>query len=160
MTSRILMTKNKILGFTLIELLLVLVLMAVATAVITPQIGRGIPAWQMREDSKNILTALRLTRQGAMVRQKTMVFLVDVNNSSFAVKNLIPKQFLGREIKIAELEGFEQVDNRRGLVFWPDGRTTAARITLGVDGSARGGKWNIIIEDDGSVASQEIAGSE
>ena len=165
MTSRILRMNNirrdkTICGFTLIELLLVLVLIAITTAVITPQIGRSFPAWQMREDSKNMLTALRLTRQSATARQETMVFLMDVNNGSFAVENLIPKQFLGRGVKISGLEGFEQIDNQQGLVFWPDGRTATARIALSVDGSIGSSEYNISIEDNGSVALQEIFGSE
>lgn len=161
-------------GFTLVELLLVLVLIAITMAAITPRLGRNIPFWQAREEAKNILAVVRLARQAAVRRQEVIVFVADPNNGSFAVENingsinssdvtknfLVPRQFLGKGVKLAQLEGFELIGNQQGLVFWPDGRAKAARIELTADKGSESSKWHILIEDDGSAVLQEVFGNE
>lgn len=175
MTSQILTktgnsrVRKPVSGFTLIELLLVLVLMAISMAAITPRLGGSISGWQVGEGAMNILAAIRLARQTAVGGQRITVFTVDANNSSFTVeyikesadsgnptKEFIVRQHsLGKSIKIAPLKGFERIDNRHGLVFQPDGRTKTAHIKLTTNKTNITDEWHILIESDGTAVLRE-----
>jgi type II secretion system protein H len=176
MTSQTLMTKSSInrsktiSGFTLVELLLVLVLIAITMAAIAPQLRGSIAAWQLRESSKNMLTAIRLARQFALTTQEITVFALDANNASFTVKRidssvdsdspsndlLVQRQFLDQSVKIVNVEGFEQIGREKSLVFWTDGRAKNAHLTLAADKNAGTTEWHISVKDDGSVSIEEV----
>ncbi len=161
---------NRFCGFTLVELLLVLVLIAISMAAITPRIGESISGWQVKESSKNMLAVIRLARQMAVTRQQVMVFALDSDSTSFAVKSaslspgssevsndfLVPRQFLGEGVKIVQLEGFDQLGSERVIVFWPDGGAKKAHFTLGAEKDGRMAKWHIFVENDGSAVLQEV----
>jgi len=123
----------------------------------------------VREDTKNILAVVRLARRAAVEGQEIMVLVVDANEGSFSIKNfngfinsrgminnfLVPRQLLGKGVKLVRLEGFEQIGNKEGLIFWPDGRTKEARIELAVDEDGKSGKWHILIDDYGRAVIEE-----
>jgi prepilin-type N-terminal cleavage/methylation domain-containing protein len=173
-TDKILGRGNGVCGFTLVELLLVLVLIAISMAVITPRIGESISGWQVRESSKNILAVIRLTRKMAITLQEVMVFALDTDSTSYVVKSvgkspvssdigndfLIPRQFLGEGVKIVQLEGFDQFGSERVIVFWPDGRAKKAHFTLAAEKDGRMAKWHIFVENDGSVVLREVLKNE
>ncbi len=173
-TNNILRRDNEICGFTLVELLLVLVLIAISMAAITPRIGESISGWQVRESSKNILAVIRLARQMAITMQEVMVFALDTDNTSFAVKSvshspvsvdisnnlLVPRQFLGEGVKIVQLEGFDQLGNERVIVFWPDGSANKAHFTLAAEKNSGNSEWHILVENDGSVVLREVLKNE
>jgi len=159
-----------VLGFTLVELLLVLVLIAISIATVTPRLSGSVPAWKAGESSRNVLVAIRLAQQLALTEQEIMVFAIDTKNSSFTVKSLdgptysdsisknfsVLRQFLSKDIKIARLKGFEKIGGEECLIFWPDGRTKAARVTLATTRVGEVAQWNILIKSDGSSVLQEI----
>ena len=165
---------NGICGFTLVELLLVLVLIAISMAAITPRIGESISGWQVRESSKNMLAVIRLARQMAITMQEVMVFALDSDSTSFAVKSvrhspgssdisndfLVPRQFLGEGVKIVQLEGFDQLGSERVIVFWPDGRAKKAHFTLAAEKDSGKAEWHIFVENDGSVVLREVLKNE
>ena len=177
MISRTSMSKNSInrskknSGFTLVELLLVLVLIAITIATIAPQFRGSIPAWQLRESSKNMLTTIRLARQFALTTQEITLFALDANNASFTVKRidssadsdspgtdlLIQRQFLDLSVKIINVEGFKQIGREKALVFWTDGRTKNAHLTLATDKNAGTTEWHISVKDDGSASLEEVS---
>lgn len=165
---------NRICGFTLVELLLVLVLIAISMAAIIPRIGESISGWQVRENSKNMLAVIRLARQMAITMQEVMVFVLDSDSTSFAVKSvshspgssdisndfLVPRQFLGEGVKIVQLEGFDQLGSERVIVFWPDGRAKKAHFTLATEKDSGKAEWHIFVENDGSVVLHEVLENE
>jgi prepilin-type N-terminal cleavage/methylation domain-containing protein len=173
-TENILRRGNGICGFTLVELLLVLVLIAISMAAITPRIGDSISGWQVRESSKNILAVIRLARQMALTLQEVMVFALDSDSTSFSVKSvghypdsseisndfLVPRQFLGEGVKIVQTEGFEQLGSKRIIVFWPDGSAKKAHFTLAAEKDGRMAEWHIFVENDGSVVLREVLKNE
>jgi len=173
-TSNILRCGNGICGFTLVELLLVLVLIAIGMAAITPRIGESISGWQVRESSKNILAVVRLARQLALTMQEVMVFALDTDSTGFSVKSvshspisgdisnnlLVHRQFLGEGVKIVQLEGFDQLGNERVIVFWPDGRAKKAHFTLVAEKDNGNAGWHILVENDGSVVLREVLKNE
>jgi len=173
-TENILRRGNGICGFTLVELLLVLVLIAISMAAITPRIGESISGWQVRESSKNILAVIRLARRIAITLQEVVVFALDSDSTSFAVKSvshypdsseisndfLVPRQFLGEGVKIVQLEGFDEIGSERVIVFWPDGGAKKAHFTLAAEKDSRMAEWHIFVGNDGSVALREVLKNE
>lgn len=166
---------NKVVeAFTLVELLLVLVLIAISMATIMPRLGRSIPGWQVRESSKSMLATIRLARLLALTRQDVVVFVVDANDASFAVRRvgsltdshdigndfLVSRQFLGENLEIVQLEGFDQIGNEKGLAFWPDGKTKTAQVTLATKPDSEIAEWHIVVRSDGSAVLQEVLGNE
>ena len=162
---------GKLIGaFTFIELLLVLILIAISIATITPRLGESACGWQVRESSKNMLAAIRLTQQLAITRQEIITFVLDTESASFSVKSLsqyadsegrrndslIPRQFLGKDVKITQLEGFKQIGSKKGLVFWPDGTTKKAHLILTAERDGEMMEWHISVENDGSAVLQEV----
>lgn len=157
-------------GFTLIELLLVLVLMAISVATIVPRIGESVYGWQVREISKNMLATIKLAQQLALTRQEIIFFALDTDSTSFTIKkashtassrgtsneSLVPRQFLGKGVKIVQLEGFQEIDNEKILVFWPDGRTEKAHVILTAEKDSKTTQWHIFVENDGSAVLQEV----
>ena len=101
-----------------------------------------------------------------------VLFIVDVNNGSFAVESvddssslmdtaknfIVSKHFLGKAVKFTRLEGFKQIGTRQCLVFFPDGSTEKADIELTTDEGSEAGQWHTLIEDDGSAVIQEVFG--
>lgn len=165
---------NGICGFTLVELLLVLVLIAISMAAITPRIGESISGWQVRESSKNIQAVIRLARQMAITMQEVMVFALDNDSTGFVVKSvshspvsgdisnnlLVHRQFLGEGVKIVQPEGFDQLGDERVIVFWPDGSTNKAHFTLAAEMNSGNTEWHILVENDGSVVLREVLKNE
>jgi prepilin-type N-terminal cleavage/methylation domain-containing protein len=165
---------NGICGFTLVELLLVLVLIAISMAAITPRIGESISRWQVRESSKNMLAVIRLTRQMAVTMQEVMVFALDTHSTSFAVKSvshspgssgisndfLVPRQFLGEGVKVVQLEGFDRLGGKGVIVFWPDGRAKKAHFALAAEKDSGKAEWHFFVENDGSVVLREALKNE
>lgn len=161
---------NGICGFTLVELLLVLALIAISIAAITPRLGESISGWQVRESSKNMLAAIRLARQLAITRQDVMVFALDADSASFTIRSVshspssgsisndffVPRQFFGKGVKIVQLEGFDQVGSEKVIVFWPDGMAKKAHVTLAAETDSGMAEWHIFVENDGSVVLQEV----
>jgi prepilin-type N-terminal cleavage/methylation domain-containing protein len=161
-------------AFTLIELLLVLVIIAIAMATITPRLGDSMSGWQVRENTKNMLSTIKLARQLALTRQEIIVFVLDNKNKSYTVRslskpessegtsngNLVPKQFLGEDVKIVQLEGFKQLGNEKNLIFWPDGRTETAHIISTTKKNNKATEWHIYVENDGSAVLQEVSKNE
>lgn len=173
-TENILRRDNGVCGFTLVELLLVLVLIAISMAAITPRIGESISGWQVRESSKNMLTVIRLARQMAITMQEVMVFALDTDSTGFSVKSvshyppssdisndfLVPRQFLGEGVKIVQFEGFDKLGSERVIVFWPDGRAKKTHFTLAAEKDGGKTEWHIFVENDGSVVLREVLKNE
>lgn len=175
MIYRISTTKNKsgwakVAGFTLVELMLVIVLMTIGTVAIVPGLGRSIPGWEAKEESMNMLSTIRMARQFALTGQRATGFILNANNTGYAVKALadsgdlhskdndflIVRKFSGKSVKITQLEGFERIGNKEVLVFWPDGRGGDAHIKLTADADSGLAGWDIYIKADGSVNLEEV----
>ena len=67
-------------GFTLLELIVVLAILAVVVALVTPSIGRGTEAVRMRAEVAGFSAMLRHARERAIVSQKPQAVVVDVTN--------------------------------------------------------------------------------
>src|SRR5262245_43827920 len=57
-------------GFSLLELVAVLMLLALATAIVIPSLGRGLATVQLKTSSREIAAAIRLARSKAVREQQ------------------------------------------------------------------------------------------
>lgn len=72
-------------GFTLIELSVVMLVLAVAVAVVTPSIGRGLDALRARTEVSGFTTFLRYARQQAVTRREAQEVRVDPHGRVLAL---------------------------------------------------------------------------
>ncbi len=148
-----------------------LVLIGIIASAIIPHLGGSIPAWQVRQEAKSILAAMRFCRRVALEEQEIMVFVVDADEGIFAVEDIdgfvnsnksaerkfsVRRRFSVTAVKLVQLDGFELIGNKKGLIFWPDGRTKRAQIELAIDEDSKSGRWRILIDDNGRFDIREV----
>ena len=69
-------------GFTLLEMLVVIVILALATAVAMPMLARPSDGVRVQATARDLINALRLTR--AMARNAEVALAIDVDKRTFA----------------------------------------------------------------------------
>ncbi|RLA24028.1 MAG: type II secretion system protein GspH [Gammaproteobacteria bacterium] len=119
-------------GFTLIELLLVIVIIALAAAVVAPNIGSGNQTATINGAAREIASALRFSRGHALTRRKESVFLLNLENNSYQLTDRKKVYKIAKEIAVTLDAAQSQVldENQGGIRFFPDGSATGGRITL------------------------------
>jgi general secretion pathway protein H len=73
-------------GFTLLELIVVLAILAVVVALVTPSIGRGTEAVRMRAEVAGFAAMLRHARERAIVSQRPQAVVVDPINQRISMR--------------------------------------------------------------------------
>jgi len=119
-------------GFTLIELLIVLVIMALASAVAIPNIGSGNQIAALNAAAREIASALRFARGYALTHRQESRFLFDLDANSYQVTGRDKTYYISKELAVTlDVAESQLVSERRGGVrFFPDGSATGGRITL------------------------------
>ncbi len=118
-------------GFTLIELIAVIVLLAIATAIVSVSFSKSLQSAQIRAASRDLVAALRYTRGQAIVKGRQEVLLMNLDDNSYtapgkrAVK--LPKD-MTLELTTAEQE--QTGANSGGIRFFPDGSSTGGHISV------------------------------
>jgi prepilin-type N-terminal cleavage/methylation domain-containing protein len=72
-------------GFTLIELVVVLAVVAVATALVLPSVGRGTQALQLRAETKRIAALMREARLQAVSQHRAARVTLDPTRNTVAL---------------------------------------------------------------------------
>lgn len=72
-------------GFTLIELMVVLFIMAVASAISAPSVGRGMEGLRVRSEVQGIVAFLRHGRQQAITQERSYLVLFEPVTQSFSL---------------------------------------------------------------------------
>ncbi len=118
-------------GFTLVELIAVIVLLAIATAVVTVSFSKSLESAKVRAASRDLVAALRYTRGQAIVKGMQEVLLLDLDNNTYtapgkpAVK--LPKDMtLGLTTAETEQTGA----NAGGIRFFADGSSTGGHVSV------------------------------
>lgn len=124
-------TRRAAAGFTLVELLVVLAILAVAFAIVTPSVTRAIGAVGPSSVADDLAVALREARATAVVSASPIRFTLDAT---------------ARRWKAGEREGswpsgiavqMEAAPQSEGaIVFYPDGAASGGRLVVGT-GPAR-----------------------
>ncbi|MFT5239361.1 MAG: prepilin-type N-terminal cleavage/methylation domain-containing protein [Candidatus Promineifilaceae bacterium] len=72
-------------GFSLIELLLVVSIIGIVTAIIMPNFVASIKGNRLRSATRKVVSAGRYTRSQAVLRQRDMALVFNLDNASFAI---------------------------------------------------------------------------
>jgi len=138
-------------GFTLIELVVVIVLLAVVTAMAAAVVGRHLPGQQLRRASKEVAAELRYTRARAIATGTTQAFVLDTRTREWTSPNRrhgrIPDDIA---IVATGARSEQQGDDTAVIRFFPEGAATGGRVVLraqrdGKPADERGG-WQVDVE--------------
>ncbi len=121
--------KNK--GFSLIELLIVLVIIGFMVVLIPPRLSALMETIQIKSAARNLVSALRQTRNAAITTQKEHVLRLDLANKTYSFKRKNMKK-LPEKLQINLYTArTEQISDQVGAIrFYPDGSSTGGRIRL------------------------------
>jgi general secretion pathway protein H len=129
-------SRRAVAGFTLVELLAVLAIIAFVAAVAMPQLsGRSSDRVRLDSAARRIVTALRVSRAIAILRNTETAVVIDVEHHEFsspatAGSSLDPD--IAVELTIASTE--RETTARGAIRFFPDGSSTGGDIFLRLTG--------------------------
>jgi Tfp pilus assembly protein FimT len=135
-----------------------------------PRFGASMPSSQAKEAAKNVRAMIGLARDLAATNQSVTAIVIDANSNCLEIvdigsnfnsqsKNdqmLIRRQYIGDKFEIKVPEGFQQIGDKKALIFRPDGRTQKGAIVLEENSENTAAKWEILIECDGTAILREI----
>ena len=141
-------------GFTLIELVVVIMLLAVVTALAASAVSRGLPGQQLRRASREIAAELRYTRARAIATGRPQVFVFDTRTRAWRGPDRRHGQVPASVLVIATGARSEQEGDGTAVVrFFPEGAATGGRFVLSAQrpGKATGptdgrGGWQVDVE--------------
>jgi len=119
-------------GVTLLELLIVLMIVAIVTAVVIPRLGSGVSNMELRGAARSLASGLRLARSEAVSQRRETFLVIDVAGRRFKVdkdpqEHALPR---GVELKLFTAQK-DLVDEKVGSIrFFPDGGSNGGRITV------------------------------
>ncbi|HTZ77567.1 MAG TPA: GspH/FimT family pseudopilin [Stellaceae bacterium] len=119
-------------GFTLIELVVVLAILALATALVTPLLSGGRDRAEFNATVREVAAALRETRNLAMTRDRSEVLLVDVAHGVLRwgarpVDHRVPGSI---RLALLTTTGERTGETSGDIRFFPDGSSTGGHVTL------------------------------
>jgi len=118
-------------GFTLIELIAVIVLLAIATAVVTVSFSKSLQSAKVRAASRDLVAALRYTRGQAIVKGKQEVLLLDLDDNSYKAPGKPAVKLPGdMELRLTTAEQEQTGSNSGGIRFFADGSSTGGNIAI------------------------------
>jgi general secretion pathway protein H len=123
-------------GFTLLEMLVVIVILALATAVAMPILARPSDGVRLQATARDLINALRLTRAMAIARNAEVALTIDVDKRTFASAAVRTQSFgpdIAAELTFAEPE--RAARSTGGFRFFPDGSSSGGDVRLRLRGS-------------------------
>lgn len=122
-------------GFTLLELLVVLLIVSLVVGLIPPLFSAAVPGARLKGSTRDLAIALREARNQAIILNRETELLLDLENGEYSVNGNTEPLPEGVKLGIkspASTPGLQPLQHR--ISFYPDGSTTATRITLSRDG--------------------------
>jgi general secretion pathway protein H len=120
---------------TLLELLVVLAVLALSAALVSPYIGRNQARLALRSAAQDVAVALRETRNGAVMRNRPEFFVGNIATGAFWSTGAPKRHSLPPGVAMTLYTTTDQrLDGETGsITFWPDGSSTGGGIMLAQD---------------------------
>jgi len=131
MTGRLQSARSAAAGFTLLEMLVVIVILALATAVAMPILARPSDGVRVRATARDLISALRLTRAMAIARNTEVALTIDVDKRTFVSAAIRTQSFgpdMAAELTFAEPE--RTALSSGGFRFFADGSSSGGDVRL------------------------------
>lgn len=117
-------------GYTLFELLVVLVIIALVSAIVLPKLIVGQSGRELHRASAQLAGLLRESRQIAMQSGDSRTFVLKLDDKTASVKGggklVLPKSMEVDSRTAAPVSG----ESEAGVIFFPDGSSTGGEFTL------------------------------
>jgi general secretion pathway protein H len=118
-------------AFTLIEMIVVLLVMAVGTALVVPMVEGGFESREVRRAARQIASTMHFCRGEAVALGKPQEMIIDANENSIHTTAWGRWAVLTDRAVIDEVQGGNVVgDGVVQLVFYPNGSTSGADIVV------------------------------
>ncbi len=113
------------------ELIAVIVLLAIATAVVTVSFSKSLASAKVRGASRDLVAALRYTRGQAIVKGKPQVLVLDLDKNSYVAPGKkpveLPKDMV---LRLTTAETEQTGANSGGIRFFSDGSSTGGHVSV------------------------------
>jgi general secretion pathway protein H len=131
MTGRLGSERSSQAGFTLLEMLVVIVIIALATAIAMPNLARPSDGVRLQATARNLINALRLTRAMAIGRNAEIALQIDIDKRTFTSPAIRAQSFgpdMTAELTFAKPE--QTARSTAGFRFFPDGSSSGGDVRL------------------------------
>jgi general secretion pathway protein H len=156
-------------GYSLLELIVVLVLIGLGTAIITPFLISTLDKTKLQTSAKEIATTLRFSRNNAITTKKPFYTYIDLDESAYWIspekaekenrtgfdykktrKSAAHIRTIPKEIKIQSIEtGSSTVEEGIIMIpFYPQGNTINTKVVLQKKGNTNPEKYYVIHLDE------------
>ncbi len=124
-------------GFSLMELVVVLAVLAIAAAVVTPGVARTADSVRARAEVGAVATFLRSAREHAVVRQQTVEVRVDDETHTLVMRRTDQAGEAGVQAArpVSPLLRIAADPPPAAVTFLPHGMSTGARFAIATPGS-------------------------
>lgn len=124
-------------GYTLAELLVVLVIIALVSAIVLPRFFVNHPGRELQRASGQLATLLREGRQTAMQSGDSREVILQLDNKTASMRGR-NKLVLPKDIEIdSRTAAPVSSDDTAGVMFFPDGSSTGGEFILELAGKQR-----------------------
>ena len=119
-------------GVTLLELLVVLMLIAIISAIAIPILGPGVSNTDLKTAARKVAAGLRMARNDALATRVDTRVLLDLEHRTFQIERdskvyALPKDM---QMKLFTAQS-DLVSETTGTIhFFPDGGSNGGRVTL------------------------------
>lgn len=119
-------------GFSLLELMIVVAIMALTVAVAASSLGRSSTAARLHPLAVRIAADLKLARADAMALNRPVDVAFEANSHAYRVSTARQPVVLPASIgyTFTPAPEFQRLTDADRLVFYPDGSSTGAELTL------------------------------
>ena len=122
-------------GFTLVEMLVVLAIIALTATFAAPLLSGGADGLRLDMASRELATALRVTRSAAITRNTQIALMIDVDRRTFGSTVVSPRPFGPNiEARLTYASVMRSAPSDGGFQFFPDGSSTGGDVTLSLRG--------------------------